>query len=107
MFYEIFTKLCKNNSKSPTAVLQELRISTSKLTAWKHGSAPSVAVLLLLSEYFGVSIDYLLTEKLYYSVSAELSTDEQHLLEVYRQLSDQGQDYIQQQLSIAKEFYKK
>lgn len=47
MFYEIFTLLCKHHGMKPTTVLQKLKISTSKLTAWKKGSLPSANVLIL------------------------------------------------------------
>ncbi len=63
MFYENFTNLCNANSISPTATLQKLNISTSKLTAWKNSSTPSAADLLLISEFFCVSTDYLLKGK--------------------------------------------
>lgn len=60
MFYEIFTNLCNQKGLSPTATLQKLNVSTSKLTAWKNGSLPSASVLILISEFFGVTVDYLL-----------------------------------------------
>lgn len=63
MFYEIFTMLCNKKKISPTATLKEIGVSTSKLTAWKNGSTPSVAVLILISEFFNVSIDYLVYGK--------------------------------------------
>ncbi|MDE6500616.1 MAG: helix-turn-helix domain-containing protein [Ruminococcus sp.] len=63
MFYNIFTNLCKEKGLSPTATLQKLNVSTSKLTAWKKGSLPSASILILLSEFFEVSIDYLLIGK--------------------------------------------
>lgn len=63
MFYEIFTMLCSDKKISPTATLQKIGVSTSKLTAWKNGSTPSVAVLILISEFFDVSIDYLIYGK--------------------------------------------
>lgn len=88
MFYEIFTNLCDEKSISPTATLQNLKISTSKLTAWKNGSLPSASVLILLSEFFQVSIDYLLTGKEKSSSKDNLSNDEQELLTYYSKLHD-------------------
>lgn len=70
MFYNIFTNLCSQKGLSPTATLQKLDVSTSKLTAWKNGSLPSASILILLSEFFGVTVDYLLTGK-------EATSDEQ------------------------------
>ncbi len=71
MFYDIFTNLCNKKGLSPTAALQKLGVSTSKSTAWKNGSLPSASILILLSEFFGVSIDYLLTGKERYADKQE------------------------------------
>ena len=60
MFYEIFEKKCREKGISPTATLKKLKISTSKLTAWKNGSMPNSEFLIPISEFLGVSIDYLL-----------------------------------------------
>ncbi len=107
MFYEIFTKLCDEKGISPTATLQNLKISTSKLTAWKKGSLPSASVLILLSEFFQVSIDYILTGKEKKSPQVELTDTENNLLSDFRSLSSQGKAYIRQQMFIAREVYKK
>ncbi len=88
MFYENFTKLCYEKDISPTATLQKLKISTSKLTAWKNGSLPSASVLILLSEFFGISIDYLLIGKEKNSPTVNLTADEQELLTYYNELHD-------------------
>ena len=58
MFYEIFTKLCNKIGLSPTETLKRMNLSTSKLTAWKNGSIPNGTTLLLISEFFDVSIYY-------------------------------------------------
>lgn len=104
MFYEIFTTLCESHGIKPTATLKKLNVSTSKLTAWKNGSLPSATVLLLLSEFFSVSIDYLLKGS---EAGENLSEEESELIINYRTLSNQGQEYIQQQMFMAKEVYKK
>lgn len=105
MFYEIFEKTCRKNGISPTATLKKLKISTSKLTAWKNGSMPNSEFLIPISEFLGVSIDYLLTGKEY--STNELDEIETKLISDFRSLSQQGQDYIRQQMFIAREVYKK
>ncbi|MCM1006670.1 MAG: helix-turn-helix domain-containing protein [Ruminococcus flavefaciens] len=87
-FYENLTKLCNEKNISPTATLQKLKISTSKLTAWKKGSLPNASVLILLSEFFGVSIDYLLIGKEKNAPAVNLKADEQELLKYYSELCD-------------------
>lgn len=102
MFYKIFTNLCNEKGISPTATLQKLNISTSKLTAWKKGSTPSAQVLILLSEFFEVSIDYLLKgDKVINNkipvITNELkegnkfSNNEEELLEIFQNFSDREQ----------------
>lgn len=59
-FYEIFKSLCCAKNTTPTAVLKQLKISTSKGTSWKNGSDPSIKYLIQISEFFNVSVDYLL-----------------------------------------------
>ena len=85
MFYEVFTKLCKEKGVSPTATLKKLNISTSKLTAWKNGSMPNSEFLIPISEFFGVTADYLLTGE---EKNSSLTADEQRLLDYYKKLSD-------------------
>lgn len=96
MFYSIFTDLCSKKMISPTATLQTLGISTSKLTAWKNGSLPSASVLILISEFFGVTIDYLLTGKRPETIQPfELeNANEKTMMRLFRQLSEKEQDRI-------------
>lgn len=108
MFYEIFEKTCRENGISPTATLKKLKISTSKLTAWKNGSMPNSEFLIPISEFLGVSIDYLLTGKEKESKTTVILSDiEEKLINDFRNLSQQGQDYILQQMFMAREVYKK
>lgn len=91
MFYEIFTKLCDEKGISPTATLQNLKISTSKLTAWKNGSLPSASVLILLSEFFQVSIDYLLTGEDKCNLENSHTPNEIEMLEIFKNFDDREQ----------------
>lgn len=61
MFYDIYSDLCKQIGKSPSAVAQELGINKSNVTNWKNnGYTPRGNVLNRIAEYFNVSVDYLL-----------------------------------------------
>ncbi len=60
MFHEKLNNLCAEKSITITALLKELKLSTSLGTQWKNGSMPSAEVLSMFSDYFNVSIDYLL-----------------------------------------------
>lgn len=63
MFYEILTTLCKKNDVKLTPLTKSLGISEGAIKGWKRGSSPTGETLLKFADYFGVSIDYLLTGK--------------------------------------------
>ena len=101
MFYENFEKTCRENGISPTATLKKLKISTSKLTAWKNGSMPNSEFLIPISEFLDVSIDYLLTGKeKSIQESLELSENEQELIAIYNQLSDLSKERVLERAKV-------
>ena len=59
MFWSILIELCSQRNMKPNQVGKELGISSASFTKWKNGSTPTVDALIKLSEYFDVSIDYL------------------------------------------------
>lgn len=59
-FYDRFIELCKEKGVSPSGVAKAIGIGTANATYWKKGSIPSAQTLAKLSDYFGVSADYLL-----------------------------------------------
>ena len=61
MFWENFSKLCDENGTTPNAVATAVGFSNAICTKWKNGTVPKGKTLNLLAEYFGVSVDYLLT----------------------------------------------
>lgn len=63
MFYDRLQQCCTKIGTTPTALAKELSISTSNVTNWKKGTMPNGEVLIRLSEFLDVSIDYLLTGK--------------------------------------------
>lgn len=115
-FYDNFKQECRKESISPTALLKELNISTSKLTAWKNGSMPNSEYLIPISERLNVSIDYLLTGK-EKSPSAEqtakeqLTADERELVELYKSLSEKDKTRVTERAralyDLANEQFKK
>jgi transcriptional regulator with XRE-family HTH domain len=62
MFWKNFIKLCAEKGVSPNAVARELSISSGAVTKWKNGATPQNAKLRLISDYFGVSTEYLLSD---------------------------------------------
>jgi transcriptional regulator with XRE-family HTH domain len=60
MFYEIVNGLCKARKTTITKMSEEIGLSNAAATSWKRGSIPKSSTLQKISEYFGVSTDYLL-----------------------------------------------
>ena len=114
MFFDQFNKLCSNINMSPTQfVTNVLHLSSSKVTAWKNGSIPKYGILNEIASYFNVSVGYLFDGESgsflnNLSKNEQALTDiEEKLLKDFRNLSQQGQDYIRQQMFMAREVYKK
>lgn len=62
--YKVFAKLLKESGVTAYRVAKETGVSQSTLTDWKNGrSTPKVDKLTKIADYFGVSLDYLLTGK--------------------------------------------
>ena len=62
--YENFSKLLQKNGVTPYKVSKETGVSQSTLSDWKRGvSTPKNDKLQKIADYFGVSIEYLLTGK--------------------------------------------
>ena len=63
MFWERFYNLCIEKNTKPLPVVKELSISTGSITKWKNGTVPNGTTLQKISDYFGVSVGYLLGEE--------------------------------------------
>lgn len=62
--YEIFEKLVKERGLKVSDVCRATGISPSTLSDWKAGrSTPKMKNMAKLTEYFGVSMEYLMTGK--------------------------------------------
>lgn len=62
--YEIFSKLLHDYGVTPYKVSKETGVSQSTLSDWKLGKVtPKSDTMKKIADYFGVSIDYLMTGK--------------------------------------------
>ena len=63
MFYDRFRQLAAEKGVSVSRAAKEIGLSSSAATKWKNTSAtPSGETLAKISDYFGVSVDFLLAE---------------------------------------------
>ena len=62
MFYDNFYSLCESKGVTPTQVARDTGIRQSTVSMWKRqGTTPKYETLLKLADYFGVSVNCLLT----------------------------------------------
>lgn len=103
---EKIKKLIKENGYSVAAFEKQLGFGNGIISKWKTQS-PSVDKLKLVADNLNCSVDYLLGRTDSISVdSGEYSNDEMQIIQNYRELSGEGQEYIELQLYIANKVYK-
>ena len=89
MFYARYVDLCDKNKVSPSRVAIDCNFNKGSVSVWKkkyeagEDVKPSSDILLKLSDYFGVSVDYLLGQ--YPSKRNRVSVD---LYEILKGLCD-------------------
>lgn len=59
MFYDTFEKLCRAHKVAPSALTTKLGMSSSAPGRWRTGSSPDLDSVQKISDFFGVTIDYL------------------------------------------------
>lgn len=85
--------LLEKQSRTAKELGDFIGVRPSSISAWKtEGSYPSSKYIIRISEFFGVSIEYLFTGK--DSRLSNLSKQENELLETYNQLDPRGQHSI-------------
>ena len=63
MFWDNFSKLCRDNGETPNGVCKKLGFSNAVSTHWKQGQIPRGKNLQKIADYFGVTTSYLLGEE--------------------------------------------
>ena len=64
MYYENFERLCSQRNVRPATVSHATGIATATLTEWKKGTyTPKPDKLQKIADFFGVSLEYLMTGK--------------------------------------------
>ena len=62
MFKKIFIDLCNQKKESPSAVCRKVGITPATFSGWTDKTIPRQATLLRIADYFGVSVEYLLSD---------------------------------------------
>jgi transcriptional regulator with XRE-family HTH domain len=101
MFWENFVALCDKNGTKPNPVAKELGISSGSVTFWKKGKVPHHSTLIKIANYFGVSVDYLLTgQKEKPTDNGELSVKKKQIIERIKFMPDEKLVRVEQILDI-------
>lgn len=58
MFYDQLIKICKERNVKPTPLIKSLGLSAGNLKRWQEGATVNSDILMMLSDYFGVPVDY-------------------------------------------------
>ena len=62
MFWKNLIFLCNKKNTTPTNVVKELGIAVGSVTKWKNGVVPRSTTLQKIADYFGVTVESLLTD---------------------------------------------
>ena len=114
LFYDNLKAACDKNGLKVTPIVTACGGAKGSISNWKKGAIPNSDIVMKLSVRLNVSTDYLLfgiepsIKQMNLALNKQELTDiEEKLLNDFRSLSQQGQDYIRQQMFIAREVYKK
>lgn len=104
MFWATFEMLCNSVGKAPSVVAAEIGIkSTGTVPGWKRGVKPRPSALRALADYFGVTVEYLLTGEGQKNSpapeGAELTDTQKEAMEFVLSLSD---DQLRQFIRIGR-----
>ena len=63
VFYKNYLNLCAKANKSPSAVAIAIGLSNAAASGWKKGKTPSDTTLEKLANYFGITVESLISEQ--------------------------------------------
>ena len=80
----------KNKQVSNSEITKALDLNKNAIGNYKNGQIPNATILYELSNFLGISMEYLLAGK----EAGELTTEEQKLVDCYRRADDRGKRSI-------------
>ena len=88
MFFEQLKLICAMRGTTPTSVVRKIGLSSGNVTSWKNGASPKRDILEKLAKELDVPVSAFFGEDV--PNMAQLQSDEEELLDVYRQLGKSG-----------------
>lgn len=106
--YEIYQKLLDEKGIKNADISRATGISNMTLSDWKNGkSTPKQDKLMKIADYFGVTVDYLVTGNEKEIPNAVLTDDFAMLIELYNSSNADGQSRIMEYAKMIAKEYKK
>lgn len=107
MFKQNFVRLCNKNKKSPSSVCVEIGITPAAYAQWSDKTVPRRATLQKIADYFGVTVESLLSDQPDRKEKSPTEVGEDEDIKLFAQsLSDLTEDELRQVLNYA-EFLRK
>ena len=108
VFWERYSALSKAKDGSPNATAKVLKLSSGSITAWSNGAIPVSRTLSKLSEYFDVSVDYLLgKDKSAAHDGQPISQREALMIKVRKELTELPDSELERALGVLRALKKK
>lgn len=107
--YEIFEKLLNEHGVRTSDVVKATGLSSTFFSEWKKGKSksPKPENLQKIADYFGVTVDYLVTGKEKEIPDPLLADDFTALIELYNSSNKDGQARIMEYAKMIAKEYKK
>ena len=83
-------QLMKDAKVTNTEITRQLNLNKNAIGNYKNGQIPNAAIIIDISNFLGISIDYLLTGK----EPEELTPEERNLVNLYRLADERGKRAI-------------
>ncbi len=107
IFFERFEGLLKEKGLRAADVSKATGITPSTFTDWKKGRyVPKIDKILLIANYFGVSLDYLMGNDISSDSDSFYTTpEEQAIISAYRACDEMGKGMVRRILNIPDDAY--
>ena len=89
-FKENFVKICNDKGVSPSKVVEAVGLKRSAYSQWTDESVPRKATLMRIADYFGVTVDYLVSGE--ERAEPTLSENEKRCVELLKKIPQQNQE---------------
>ncbi len=84
MFKRNFIKLCNQRGVAPSAVCRQVGIAPATFSCWTDESVPRQATLMRIADYFGVTVDDLLSKEEPLQKETPATEGDEQLMEAWR-----------------------